>query len=183
VNRAAAAALALALGHCAAAPPRPLTVTPPRPVALLVVVPAHAARTGPAHTLTLTADGVATLDGRAFARVTRVAIEDASGAPLATVTGDGTVRVANTSRSLRLDAGGLLRDDGVRVLVGDDGRVLLRDASGATVPSPWILTRQEPAGDGAALLLLLLAAGPDPASRESIAPRAGVLGPPSGVRP
>lgn len=172
MNRLAAALALLALG-CPARPPpgavtpRPTSTTPTPAATRFTPEAIVATRAGaPAEEFSVAADGTVSRGGRPVARVEERRVVTTAGATLATLDGDGTIRVEGSRRTLRIDAGAVTRDDGLRLERAEDGRVVLRDASGAEAATPWrIGPGASPSGVATALILLAVMDGPGDASR------------------
>src|SRR5512141_656656 len=107
-----------------AAPAETAKATEPAPEPAVVVQPMKfvPAKGSKAKAMALGADGSITEGDKVVAKIVGDTLQDAEGTPIATVSKDGVVTIANSDKTLKFsDIGELDRDDGMKVSVADDG--------------------------------------------------------------
>jgi hypothetical protein len=113
-----------ALAACRSATvPEPRTVPLPSAAQLQLAPARMRVVLGDREQIALTDEGCVTLEGATFGRIEGTRVVDVAGAPLATVTPDGTVRFRGATHDARLTADGTLIGPDSTLVLSDDGTV------------------------------------------------------------
>ena len=105
-----------------AAPAEAKAEPAPEPAVVVQALKFVPAKGSKAKAMTLTADGSISEGDKVVAKIVGDTLQDADGTPIATVSKDGVVTIAQSDKTLKFsDIGELDRDDGMKVSVADDG--------------------------------------------------------------